>query len=74
MKDKRKRTPAFPGSVRPARIGVYERLSWNKWWYYSYWDGVRWHCGDLLCRSRLLNAAASTNQHWPWRGLAEEPK
>jgi len=39
-------TPWFPGNVRPARPGVYQRrLQSCKESFYAMWDGRRWHLG-----------------------------
>jgi hypothetical protein len=40
-------TPWFPGTVKPARPGVYERTDHDEMWDFARWDGRRWMCGQL---------------------------
>lgn len=65
-------TPWFDGSVKPARIGIYER-EYPNGNYYSYWDGSRWGMGYAtlgIVRQTLWPHI----QDLPWRGLAEQPE
>lgn len=72
-----KLTPWFPASVKPARVGVYEkRTSGHHATQWAGWDGRVW---NVLCLTPE-EAAAEMDGHptcFPddeWRGLAEEPK
>jgi hypothetical protein len=66
----KKLTPWFPGHVKPAHIGFYERD------YHiveaelaDYWDGDDWWVVPNGCpEERYLGAPVC-----PWRGLAEKP-
>lgn len=75
---KDKLTPWFPGNVKPARKGVYQRdwLDGGPLWF-SYWNGKTWNSGD----DTTEGAACPVNKYWksnhqklPWRGLAQDPK
>lgn len=71
-----KLTPWFPGDVKPARVGVYERKTRRGMTYrYSFWSGVNW----MLSGATPVIAAdhgggKSTSQHDEWRGLAIDPR
>ena len=60
----------FPGHMKPARPGVYER---NLVYQYSYWDGLQWHLGGNLY-DHLYSTPPSWNQSASWRGLASDPE
>ena len=69
------RTPWFPGTVKPVRVGLYEaRFLGSGVIYVDWWNGEQW------CN-------AQTHKPWPegsvgedqwrngeWRGLTEEAK
>jgi len=60
-------TPWFPGDVRPARPGVYQRQSRD----YSYWDGRHWHAErpDMKTAYMLGDSnPAPILQSVSWRG------
>ena len=69
-----KLTPWFPGSVKPARKGVYERKDGINLRCYAKWNGSKW----MSYKWTVLEADVSTYETlWPnlkWRGLAEKPK
>lgn len=71
---KAKLTPWFPGYVKPARMGVYERQIEGRI-VFSYWDGGYWgpsqYDKDEAYYFRGLHSWFQTH---PWRGLAEQPK
>ena len=63
-----KRTPWYPGSVKPVRNGHYEtrtsKYSVTAW--LDTWDGKEWRDEDGI----PINQSAV----YQWRGLAEKPK
>ncbi len=71
-----KRTPWFPLTVKPARVGVYElRTAWLSI-HYSKWDGSMWRS---LCGSSGAANAQSQPSKWVadgdcngWRGLTKK--
>ena len=77
---KPKLTPWIDGSVKPTRVGVYERdyayprpIKRKSVVVFCRWDGADWYC----CSSTILGAAAeglaSDIDGAPWRGLASDP-
>lgn len=79
---KEKVTPWFPGAVKPARKGVYQRdyiddVRLIDDIRFNYWDGRNWRWP-----ARSAELAADFNEGWlksgfqslPWRGLASDPK
>ena len=68
-----KKTPWFPGTVKPVRRGVYEvKLPPGPW--FRYWDGIRWCLGGHTPQQAMKMRDRS--EPWkpdPWRGLAEKP-
>lgn len=66
-----KRTPWFPGDVKPFRVGVYERELFGIW--FSRWDGRDWRVSNSTTRGANREAAVSPLQSTPWRGLARKP-
>lgn len=83
----KKLTPWFSGTVKPARVGVYERdygqqANPDLGSQYQFWDGVNWLYGASTPEStmRVVAARGPTASQLPsrverdWRGLAEEPK
>lgn len=76
MPSKPKLTPWFPGGVKPARVGIYER-EWPDLIgpFYARWDGFYWG----LSR-KTVDEAIGAIDHWEiahpdrrWRGLASNP-
>lgn len=67
------KTAWYPGTVKPARVGVYERKLFGGL-HFSCWDGQQWKLGQ---RGSITLAAdcwlQSGYQSVPWRGLAEKP-
>jgi hypothetical protein len=71
---KPKLTPWFPGTVKPARVGVYERKHAEGVYAWSRWSGKYWIATAWL-RAENANArrGKSGYQALPWRGLASDP-
>jgi hypothetical protein len=66
-----KLTPWFPGSVKPARGGVYER-EWGAHTGYALWNGV-WFMSCRTPEIAVYQYVVSSEQRRPWRGLASDP-
>lgn len=66
MSREMKLTPWFDGSVKPVRVGWYERAYGNGNFPCT-WDGKKWRIDGA--RSEYSMA-----QKLPWRGLAQQPK
>lgn len=68
-----KLTCAFPGKIKPARVGVYKRKA-ALLCDYSFWDGKQW-CAGRATPSRAMEERghASAYQHLSWQGLTEDP-
>lgn len=66
-------TPWLPGTVNPARPGVYQRRidGYNVW--YSRWDGTHWYCIDDLPEYAAQETQPSWIMNRPWRGLKHNP-
>ena len=61
------RTPWFVGSVKPAYVGVYERLfTATQQTVFQYWDGNFWHCGQNF--TGLYSCITETY----WRGCIKK--
>jgi hypothetical protein len=75
MSNEQKLTPWFDGSVRPERVGLYQRENRVfKHVDYSYWNGVFWGGWAEQKQSALNNCGTrSSAQDFRWRGLAQEP-
>ena len=70
-----KLTPFFAGYVKPARPGVYERMSENTgMMYYSRWNGHTWFSLNENVRVAADSPFISSYQRLKWRGLAKKPK
>lgn len=71
------RTNWYPGTVKPKRIGLYERNI--KFWHtkirWSFWNGRFWGgwAGSKAFAVANQNYR-STTQEAPWRGLAAKPR
>lgn len=70
----RKLTPWFPGTVKPARSGVYERRNGQGCRWYSMWASGRWW-GNWATVARASNRWEYTGFSGvlQWRGLAAKP-
>jgi len=72
---KPKLTPWFSGDVKPARVGVYERIPTPETYPYAYWNGRVWMCSAITERdAKNHRDISSSHQHDKWRGLASNPK
>ncbi len=71
-----KKTRWFPGSVKPARVGVYQQKNPHGIIGYQRWDGAFWYCWapSVDAAARSMCRAANSFQRDPWRGLASDPK
>jgi hypothetical protein len=69
---KAKLTPWFPGTTRPAREGVYQRIDGEA---YALWDGRYWRCFTNHPATAVHQQKISHVQldDWRWRGLASPP-
>lgn len=67
------RTPWFPGDIKPAHVGVYER-QYNQAIGFTLWDGKAWKVGGASTPdgADTPHAGESTFQELPWRGIARE--
>ena len=67
-----KLTPWFPGSVKPARVGVYERECPNGWRSYNYWTGKTWSSPSPIPKgAEIFKSYRSAYQNVRWRGVME---
>ena len=74
-------TEWFPGEVKPALPGVYQRdyrQAKNEdriiGVAYSHWDGKQWSLFDAtVIGAALSRGLSSCHLRLPWRGLAEDP-
>jgi hypothetical protein len=69
-------TDWFPGSAKPVRKGVYQRVytyGMAKIPSYCYWDGKQWHAGGLTVDAAVRNYEdafmVAPRQCLPWRGV-----
>jgi hypothetical protein len=67
-------TPWFPGSMVPARVGVYQRDIFKDSTSYSRWDGQDWYAYSGNPSAAALMQTVSAIHSARWRGLAEQPK
>lgn len=67
-RNRRARTPWFPGGVAPVRIGVYERQGTAG--PFSLWDGATWCVEAASPNAANAITEASSHQDAPWRGLS----
>jgi hypothetical protein len=74
---KPKLTPWFPGTVKPARAGVYMQMSGGSLPITGYqrWDGGRWFGWCYTPDAAALEPAVAhqRSQNDRWRGLARDP-
>lgn len=69
-------TPWFDGTVKPVRVGLYQRLMFPGFRHvYAWWDGKRWSAASIFKTEALvLKGSYARNQiHAQWRGLAQDP-
>lgn len=69
----KKLTPWFPGDVKPARKGVYER-DFPNGSLYSRWNGRHWIFGYYAVEHAATRVGKSLYQTKRWRGLSSNPK
>lgn len=80
MSKQPKLTPWFPGDVKPARPGVYQRsldpcapIHVAPLACYCMWDGKFWMVYENTPEEAAECRIRSAYQHEWWRGLAEQP-
>jgi hypothetical protein len=64
-----KRTPWFPGTVKPMRVGVYEREYGEYDFLYCRWDGKYWYACAMTPKQAEKAPGLSAMQNLPWRGV-----
>ena len=66
-----KLTPWFPGTVKPVRVGVYERdYNPSPTSNYCYWNGEEWSTREQTPKKALEEFfVPSLYQDLPWRGV-----
>lgn len=71
----KKLTPWFPGHIKPARPGVYQRQfnATPDLPLYSRWDGNAWRVSMSRPDVAAVVCSVSKAQVLPWRGLAQDP-
>lgn len=70
-----KLTPWFMAAfIKPARSGVYQRLTPSGAVMFSRWDGRRWCANHHKCEGAARIRRESLFQKSPWRGVASDPK
>lgn len=69
--EKSKHTPWYPGSVNPARTGVYKVVFWRRV-VYANWNGSYWGTGYYTPHECLFSRASATCRPIRWRGLKEK--
>lgn len=68
------RTRWFPGNIKPARPGVYER-EWPTFVLFAEWTGYQWLIGHRTVRGATTRRLVSNQQDTiRWRGLAHPPR
>lgn len=70
-----KRTPWFPGHIKPIHPGLYEtKANPNSLIYYSWWNGRFWSSGFMNAdTARYFRDFRANFQKKLWRGLAFDP-
>lgn len=68
-------TSWFPGTVKPARPGVYQTRESDGTKFYNEWDGRRWHWGIGHSPAKATNQGVMPADRQrllvtSWRGLA----
>jgi hypothetical protein len=70
----KKRTGWYPGHIKPAREGIYERER-NSIIIFSYWDGSVWCVGARsIHHANVFKYYKANYQNTPWRGLCKSPE
>lgn len=70
-----KLTPWFPNSVKPRRVGVYERHYGGKDNVgFAFWNGCVWGYRAESPDGAVIASAVESVTRCRWRGLAKEPK
>ena len=66
-----KLTPWFPGTVKPVRVGVYERQYslMRSERLYCHWDGKYWYAWAMTPKQAEKAYTLSALQNLPWRGV-----
>ena len=67
-----KKTPWFPGHIKPVRRGVYQQMcGMGKDVGYQLWDGRRWHSWHYTAEAAANEKYVSLSdlQNDKWRGL-----
>jgi hypothetical protein len=68
-------TPWFDGSVKPVRVGVYQRCAPLGFGVtFSMWTGKRWNFSAPSVEEAAIEEARSFVKDAHWRGLAQQPK
>lgn len=68
-------TDWFPGSVKPVRVGVYQReysYGKSKGIHYCYWNGRGWGLGEHSVEQAMtheIDFMVAPRQYLPWRGV-----
>lgn len=72
---KQKRTPWFPVSTPPERVGVYERVICDGAnVVFQHWNGRWWGQYDInVVGAHAVRSRRSYHQSGKWRSLAEDP-
>ncbi len=66
-----KLTPWYPGTIKPVRVGVYERRYPDGATLYSLWDGVQWYWAWDTAALASREYKYTYTQTIPWRGVAK---
>lgn len=63
-------TEEYPGHIKPARIGLYQR-KWYGHWFYAYWDGFKFGQSSAYAREayQVRDTEGAAQDVVPWRGL-----
>jgi hypothetical protein len=62
-------TPWFPASVKPARPGVYERLTSWRDNVFALWNGEHWLMYTPTPETASRQTSKSAHQDFAWRGI-----
>jgi hypothetical protein len=70
---RQKRTPWFPGKVKPARPGVYERMFESGHSYFALWTGRKWMVSYFSpARAAAEDMPSPLQEAASWRGLTQQ--
>jgi hypothetical protein len=71
---RQKRTPWFPGKVKPARPGVYERM-FESVSSFALWTGRKWMVSHFSpARAAAEDLPSTLQEAASWRGLTKESR